>query len=499
MEKQIKYFFIKYSKNKELLVFLLTFIFATILLCFTKMRFPNDDQFILYRYIDNIASGNGFVFNIGERVLGATTPLFTLIAAFFKFLFFDADTPFLVACLNIIFLSFSSVYFFRLAQRFLSKELVFLSLFVFIFSMSRTIPEGMETPLFLWLVFAFLNNLFDKKFSISAVYLGLVCLTRPDAGLIAVMAFVYWLLQDGYKKAFKYTLVAVSVVVPWIIFAVFYFGSFVPQSLATKTFSHLIYNIAPLQGFKVQISSVSRIYWGRIFDPDNIFLQIIFNLVPIVFLVTMAVYKKINKNNWILFAIPFVYMLSFSISNPIIFPWYVSQMEPFWILLSLIGIGLIFVKIQDHRWKVLLMFVLLIGPASYWLKSSFFANSSSKTSAFEVSSFIKKNMNSNADSVGLADIGIVGYYTNAHILDFIGLVKGESVHFYPGRVDGCHNPTELYVVPSDLIKTYKPKFLVASDNTMDSCFIKSDWFLNNYNFVFQSGGAKVWQVVQKSI
>ena len=38
----------------------------------------NDDAFITYRYARNIASGQGFVFNPGERLLGTTTPLYTL-------------------------------------------------------------------------------------------------------------------------------------------------------------------------------------------------------------------------------------------------------------------------------------------------------------------------------------------------------------------------------------------------------------------------------------
>src|SRR5438046_3029704 len=42
---------------------------------------PGDDPYITYRYASNVASGNGFVFNLGERVQSTTTPLFTLILA----------------------------------------------------------------------------------------------------------------------------------------------------------------------------------------------------------------------------------------------------------------------------------------------------------------------------------------------------------------------------------------------------------------------------------
>ncbi|MCK5783757.1 MAG: hypothetical protein KAH06_04880, partial [Desulfobacterales bacterium] len=40
-----------------------------------------EDALITYRYAENIATGNGFVYNFGERVLGTTTPLYTLLLA----------------------------------------------------------------------------------------------------------------------------------------------------------------------------------------------------------------------------------------------------------------------------------------------------------------------------------------------------------------------------------------------------------------------------------
>src|SRR2546423_15171837 len=48
-----------------------------------------EDAYITLRYADNIAHGYGFVYNHGERVLGTTTPLFTLILAFATWLGMD--------------------------------------------------------------------------------------------------------------------------------------------------------------------------------------------------------------------------------------------------------------------------------------------------------------------------------------------------------------------------------------------------------------------------
>jgi len=40
-----------------------------------------DDAYITFRYANHIAQGMGFVYNGGERILGTTTPLYTLLLA----------------------------------------------------------------------------------------------------------------------------------------------------------------------------------------------------------------------------------------------------------------------------------------------------------------------------------------------------------------------------------------------------------------------------------
>ena len=44
---------------------------------------PFDDTYITFRYSLNLASGHGFVYNLGEPVLGTTTPLWALALALF--------------------------------------------------------------------------------------------------------------------------------------------------------------------------------------------------------------------------------------------------------------------------------------------------------------------------------------------------------------------------------------------------------------------------------
>jgi hypothetical protein len=51
-----------------------------------------EDAYITYRYADNIAQGRGFVFTAGERVLGTTAPLYTLIFSVLGWIGIDIPT-----------------------------------------------------------------------------------------------------------------------------------------------------------------------------------------------------------------------------------------------------------------------------------------------------------------------------------------------------------------------------------------------------------------------
>ncbi|MEP7359846.1 MAG: hypothetical protein ABI847_21525, partial [Anaerolineales bacterium] len=63
---------------------------------------PNtvDDAYITFRYARNIASGVGFVYNAGERVLGTTTPAYALFLALMSKLSGVYDYPHLALMVN---------------------------------------------------------------------------------------------------------------------------------------------------------------------------------------------------------------------------------------------------------------------------------------------------------------------------------------------------------------------------------------------------------------
>ena len=68
--------------NYELIIPLLAILVR--LLVYFIVPHTYEDAFITFRYAENLAAGDGLVYNIGERVYGSTAPLFAIIMAMFK-------------------------------------------------------------------------------------------------------------------------------------------------------------------------------------------------------------------------------------------------------------------------------------------------------------------------------------------------------------------------------------------------------------------------------
>lgn len=213
-----------------LLVFLAAFACYHNFAAFREYVF--EDAYITYRYADNLAAGAGFVFNPGERVLGTSTPLWTLVLALAGRLGFDVPTAsgFLTAlCLSLV----------ALTGAWILKRLGFPNLGAVLASLILWGTGeilgfwGMETAFFSLLLLTSLAFAFQGRPALTGILLGLACLTRYDGIVFAgVLLLVLW-VRTG-KAPWLTAVASASVVVPWIIFSWAYFGSLLPNTLAAK-------------------------------------------------------------------------------------------------------------------------------------------------------------------------------------------------------------------------------------------------------------------------
>jgi hypothetical protein len=197
---------------------------------------PFDDAYITFRYVDNLAAGNGFVYNVGERVLGTTTPLFALILTPFTITGVPTDTAALVLSV-VLDLLICLVLYALLRKTTGEATAITVSLFYALsYAAVAACGYGMETQVFVLLILVSIGLAARENYSATAVAAGLAVLTRPEGFVLTAMLGISLLIRHHGKPRYilKSVLIFTAVAAPWFIFAAVYFGNPLPNSVTAK-------------------------------------------------------------------------------------------------------------------------------------------------------------------------------------------------------------------------------------------------------------------------
>jgi hypothetical protein len=208
-------------------------------------HYLTDDTFIHLQYARNLATGNGLVFNVGERVYGCTSPLWVTLLADAMLLGMDGLK--FARILGFASTLISVCLFLQLLRRTL-RDPVLRALGTIAWAghawMIRWSLSGMETPLAVALVLAgFVAFTEGRQWGSRPVRTGalwsLAALTRPEAGLLLMIWGVALLIdtdtRDSLRRMLAGVFPAVAIYGSWLLFARLYFGTFWPQTLVAKT------------------------------------------------------------------------------------------------------------------------------------------------------------------------------------------------------------------------------------------------------------------------
>lgn len=430
--------------------------------------FTADDAFITFRYADNIARGLGFVYNDAQRVLGTTTPLFTLILALASFLKFPLVGASLVVSIAASAATAVVIYRFAVALRF--RLLSFVPVIVYIL-WPRSLPGetcGMETALFTLLVTSALYFRF-RGFDYYAVGMAtLATVTRPEGAFVLALVGIAVIAHHPHRW-WHYALVSLSLIGPWVVFGTIYFGSFIPNTIAAKT--------ALYSQFGQQSLWETLRYLLALHTP--------FGWVVLAAVTAGAIWFWRSQRFGRLELLWLVGMYAFYLfSGAHIFFWYVvpaypvhllfasAALVPLWDRLPLtlqhapaarIGLGAVLCAALLYG---------AYGPATFYKTYQ----ESLEAMHQQVGLYLFAESNPK-DLVAAEDIGYIGYYSQRTILDRDGLVSPEAI---PYNRAGSYLP---------LILDYRPDWVVVCDPSPISPFINDDSFLNRYEHVraFQAG------------
>ena len=202
-----------------------------------------DDAYIVYRYARNLAHGNGFVFNVGERVEGVTCFLWTVLLSLFSVA--GASLPRVAPALTAI-AGLSCLVLAarrhaesesrdRLAQRDILAPALLAATPAFAY---WSVGALEAVPYALLLSLAARDDAREHRgaagFS-SAIWLGLAGLVRPETPVIVVALAAHRASRHGILATLRWIGVAAAFIAPFYLFRRFYFGSWLPNTFYAKT------------------------------------------------------------------------------------------------------------------------------------------------------------------------------------------------------------------------------------------------------------------------
>ena len=202
-----------------------------------------DDAYIVYRYARNLAHGNGFVFNPGERVEGVTCFLWTLALAPFSAVGLPLPrvAPLLTAiaglgCLVLVARRHADS---EGRDRLAARDLLAPALLAVAPMFAYWSVGALETvPYALLLSLAAREHAKENRETrgfASAVWLGLAGLVRPETPLIVAALASDRAPRHGLLATIRWIGIVTAFVGPFLLFRRSYFGAWLPNTYYAKT------------------------------------------------------------------------------------------------------------------------------------------------------------------------------------------------------------------------------------------------------------------------
>lgn len=473
---------------------------------------PVDDSFITFRYARNLLAGEGFVFNPGERVQGTTTPLYTLLMAGLGAVSGGGDAPFSSLALGVNALADAAtcLLLWRIGKRLGSGTAGLAAALVWAvapYSVTFAIG-GLETSLYVLLLTGAAAAYLERRHTLTALCAALALLTRPDAVLLVgplILDRLVRALRGGPAERLtgREVLVFVLPCLAWGAFAWAYFGSPIPHSVQAKL---AVYRLEPSASLVRLIQHYTTPFLQHRLLGAAAGVALGLALYPFLYFIGARHAFKAEPRAlaWLLY--PWIYFIVFALPNPLLFRWYLTPPLPAYFLVILIGAeellrALVAGKTKDRAalppsrsrlaavLVALFVFVLpLVTTLSDWqLRPDHGPDRPAPSMAWfklellyrQAAARLSPRMT--ADTLLAAgDVGMLGFYTPARILDTVGLNSPRALAYYP--LDAQYYVIN-YAIPSRLILDARPDFVVILEVYGRLTLLRDADFARQYRLV----------------
>ncbi len=460
-----------------LLLTLLTVVVAWFVYDEYARVFVFDDAYITYRYAQNAASGNGLVFNPGEHVLGTSSPLLALILGLVGALGLDiarvGGLLYLAMWVGVAFLGAASL------RRLDSKGAAALFVtWLFLGLGGLMWFWGMETTLYCTLLLASVHCAREGRDGLAGAAAGLAILARYDGGVGALVLGAL-LLWQRRRMPWRYVLAGCAAVLPWILYALWTYGSLLPQTLEAKAGSEpaLSYMTRVLDGqmnFASPLRYLADLGWPWARAPllrGTFFLLVVGGIFA-------GSRRLVRRDPWALtygVTATILWIAYGRIGPPPEHQWH---MAPAAILVGLFCVSCWSVVVPSNRWTTALVlvvggFALVLLPRAsdtvdQYLHSDVYRNR--EGGAYLTMARWINATGSNHLMVMTSEPGYLSYLTQSPVVDRAGLVT-EGLFL--------HGPAERRSSLFETLKRFSPDLYVGDAGT------PPDFQLDGYLTVFR--------------
>lgn len=461
----------------------------TLLIAWALQGFTSDDPFITYRYAHNLVLGQGMVYNPGERVLSTTAPFYALLLAVGAFL--GVDLPTLSNWLGALGFGAASVALFELAEqdgRFwtgLGAALLCLS------SPLLWMTLGFEIGLYVASVCWAFWALTTDRGRVCAILLALATLLRGD-GIVAagVATLVWWVKRRRIPwRYLPFYALPVGIGALWLTLQ---YGSPLPVTLRAKTIQARF----GLTGFYTHTSFLQGGFilwwaWSR--------QTFLYWMAPLLASVGIVALRR-TEGLWGLTVWGTLMMAAYVVLGVAPYQWYYAPlapalslliglgaeaagqriMRPKWSGFLALGLTLPLIVAQGRSLSLVVAALQTVPPPPEEIASKVLPEA--KTTVYRrVGEWLAVNTPPTA-TVGALEVGIIGYYSDRTIVDFLGLLQ-------PDIARALERGDIFWAVAA-----YAPDYLVLTEvNPLYTYPLRDeDWFRRAYRPVALFYDSRFW-------
>jgi hypothetical protein len=460
---------------------------------------PYDDAFITYRYVDNLVRGMGLVYNDGQRVFGATSPLHVLLLGGLKLIFGSVPTPTLAVRFNFVPYAATGLAIFLTLRRFtglpglaaLGAAAVLVDPWLLAWS-----TGGMESYLFsAFLLFGLLAAVAGRPVT-AGVLAGLTILTRPEGLLLLLFGSI--LVRDAPRGLLRFHASAVATLIPWLLFAQIYFGSVIPLSIVAK--SRPLYPLPAGYSLWMLLALLDNWVTAASRAPDVIRSILVVAPLYVIPMAVVALGPDRRRGAWAPGAFLGAVVLLYAAGNPLLFEWYLPPLGvlgalSLWISTPRICRFTAAARGRTHAprstslfvWAALtflvLSFMIYRWTAGGEPSSIVMADPARRrVEAYRTAAEILNRAATGATAVGTPEVGSLGFYFRGRVFDACGLVSPEAHPFLPVPA----NEREGFAtgaISTGFVREARPEFVATMPHFAARSLGKSTWFRANYDVI----------------